>query len=85
MANMGHFIHCKDGVAQGEPMALIAYGLGILPLIRGIQADHPLITQPWYADYAGSRGYFGNIHRHLEEIMLMGLSFGYFPDPTKNI
>ena len=30
----GHFFHSKEGVTQGYPLALITYGIGVLPLIR---------------------------------------------------
>ena len=29
----GHFLHSKDGVTQGDPLAMIKYGIGVLPLI----------------------------------------------------
>ena len=30
----GHFLHIKEGVTQGDPLAMIAYGIGVLPLSR---------------------------------------------------
>ena len=30
----GHFLHSKKGVTQGYPLAMIAYGIGVLPLSR---------------------------------------------------
>ena len=29
-----HFLHSKEGVTQGVPLAMIACGIGVLPLIR---------------------------------------------------
>ena len=52
----GHFWHSKEGVTQGDPVAMIAYGLGVLPLIRELRNDHPRVTQPWYADDEGAGG-----------------------------
>ena len=36
----GHFLHSKEGVTQGDPLATIAYGIGVLPLIRVLRLDH---------------------------------------------
>ena len=54
----GHFFHNKEGVTQGEPLAMIAYGIGVLPLIRELRDYHPCVTQPWYANDAGAGGTF---------------------------
>ena len=37
----GHFLHSKEGVTQGDPLAMIAYGITVLPLIRVLRKDHP--------------------------------------------
>ena len=52
----GHFFHRKEGVTQGDPLAMIVYGIGVLPLIRDLRRDHPHVTQPWYVDDAGRVG-----------------------------
>ena len=57
----GHFLHRKEGVTQGDPLAMIAYGISILPLIRELRGAHPRVTQPWYADDAGEGSKFQHI------------------------
>ena len=52
----GNFLHSKEGVTQGDPLSMIAYGIGILPLIRELQNAHPRVTQSWYDDDAGAGG-----------------------------
>ena len=42
----GRFLHSKEGVTQGYPLTMIAYGLGILPLIRDLQTSYPSVNQP---------------------------------------
>ena len=39
----GHFLHSKEGVTQGDPLAIIAYGIGVLPLIRELWYAHPRV------------------------------------------
>ena len=52
----GHFLHSKEGVTQGDPLAMIAYGIVVLPLIRDLRRAHPCVMQPWYADDAWEGG-----------------------------
>ena len=42
----GNFFHSKEGVTQGDTLAMIAYGPVILPLIQEIRTYHPGVTQP---------------------------------------
>ena len=58
----GHFFHSKEGVTQEEPLAMIAYDIGVLPLIRELQGAHPHVTQPWYADDTEAGGEFTHIN-----------------------
>ena len=41
------FLHSKEGVTQGDPLAMIAYRIGILPLIKNLKREIPDVTQPW--------------------------------------
>ena len=54
----GHFLHSKEGVTQGDPLSMIAYGIGVLPLplILELREAHPRVTQLWYADDASEGG-----------------------------
>ena len=57
----GHFLHIKEGVTQGDPLAKIAYGNGVLPLIRELLGAHPHVTQPLYAYDVRAGGTFEQI------------------------
>ena len=81
----GHFLHSKEGVTQGDPLAMIAYGIRVLPLIRVLRSDHPQVSQPWYTDNAGAGGGFWAVMAHFRDLQLKGLARGYFPEPTKRI
>ena len=81
----GHFLHSKEGVTQGDPLAMITYGIGVLPLIRDLQRDHLRVTQLWYADHAGAGGKFGDVMAHFRDLQLKGPARGYFTKHTKSI
>ena len=51
-----HFLFSKEGVTQGDPLVMVAYGLVILPIIRELRKSHPGVTRPWYADDSGTDG-----------------------------
>ena len=61
---------------------MIAYGIGILPLIKNLKREIPDVTQPWYAynSRASARleKYFGLLTRQ-------GPGQGYHPDPNKSV
>ena len=64
-----HFLHIKEGVTQGDPLDIIAYGIGVLPLIREIQDSHPCVSQPWYAGDTGEGG--GGVGNILEQFQYL--------------
>ena len=55
------FLHSREGVTQGAPLDMVAYGIGVLPLIKHPKAAYPDVTQPWYADDDGALGTFDTI------------------------
>ena len=40
------FMHNMEGMMQGYPLAMIAYGRGILPLIKNLKREIPGVTHP---------------------------------------
>ena len=60
------FIFSKEGVTQGDALAMAAYGVGLLPLIRRLKQEFPNVKQPWYADDAGAGGSFTELRLFLE-------------------
>ena len=55
------FLHSEDGVTQWDTLAMMAYGIGIIPLIKNLKQEIPDVTQPYYADDAGALGKFTRI------------------------
>ena len=77
-------MHIKEGVAKGDPLAMIAYGIGVLHLIRELRGAHPQQIQMWYAYDAEAGGKFPHILAHLRDLQARGLPRGYFPEPNKS-
>ena len=74
---MDIIMHSREGVIQGGPLAMITYGLGIIPLIKNLKTAHPGITQPWYAEDAGALGTFGNIEEYFNYLTQVDLEHEY--------
>ena len=81
----GHFLHSKESVTQGNPLATIKYGIGVLPIIIDFRNVHSHVTQPWYADDAGAWGKSRHILEHFKYLQARGTPRGYFLEPNKSI
>ena len=64
---------------------MIAYAIGVLPLIRELQGAHPFVTQPWYADDARLGGKFEHILAHIWDLQARGPPRGYYLELTKSV
>ena len=81
----GHFLNSKKGKTQGVSLAMIAYGIGVLPLIRELCDAPPRVTQPWYVDDARAGENFGHILDHFKDMQARRPPRGYLPEPSKSI
>ena len=70
---------------KGDPLAMVMYGVGLLPLIRILKTAVSDVHQPWYADDAGAGGHFNLITRYFEKLQEFGTPRGYFPESSKSI
>ena len=52
-------------MTQGDPLAIIDYGIYILPLIKNLKWVIPDVTKPWYADDAGALGKFAKLETYM--------------------
>jgi hypothetical protein len=73
----------KEGITQGNPLAMVAYGILLLPLICCLKGEILDVHQPWYADDAGAGGTFSGIQQYFEWLQELGASRGYFPPEPK--
>ena len=70
---------------QGDPLAMITYRIGIIPLIKNIKREIPDITQPWYADYARDLGTFTRLETYFDSITCQGPGRVYYPKPSNSV
>ena len=78
-------MYSREGVNQGDPLTMIAYGIGILPLINNLKQEIPDFTQPWYTDDYGALGMFSRIETYFYSLTCQGLGRGYNPEPSKSV
>eukprot|EP00919_Chromeraceae_sp_WS-2016_P045504 GHVR01108336.1.p1 GENE.GHVR01108336.1~~GHVR01108336.1.p1 ORF type:complete len:360 (+),score=49.29 GHVR01108336.1:613-1692(+) len=74
-------MYSTEGVAQGDPVAMIIYALASLPLICRLKGHG--VTQAWYADDAPACGPIEKLHHWFDTLQKDGPKFGYFPQPHK--
>ena len=46
----------EEGVTQGDPLAMVLYGMMLLPLAEILREAYPEVLQPWYANDAAMQG-----------------------------
>ena len=54
-------IDSREGVTQGDPLAMLGYSIAIMPMVRQLKHSFPNIMSIWYADNAGGMGPFEDI------------------------
>ena len=80
----GEFIFSKEGVTQGDPLAMVCYGIATLPLIRKMKELGDTV-HIWYADDAGVGGRITEIEEYWSQLSLLGPKWGYFPEEDKSV
>ena len=64
---------------------MIAYGIGIISLIKDLKWKIPDITHTWYADDAGYLGKFARLDTYVDLLTRQSLGQGYHPNMTKSV
>ena len=72
-------------MTQGYPLSKVAYGIGILPVIKLPKSANPDVTQYWYADNAGALGMFDNLGEYFNLLKHNCPDWGYYSNTTKTI
>ena len=77
-------IYSKEGVTQGDPLAMVCYGVDTVPIIdkmANIRGTH----QQWFADDAGVAGSLENIKIYFNKLCEEGTKMGYYPQEAKSV
>ena len=75
----------EEGVTQGDPLAMVMYGLALLPLIRAIRPNEGEGVQSWYADDGQAVGRFAMLRKWWDELVRLGPRYGYYPRAVKTV
>ena len=70
---------------QGYPLAMVAYDIGFIPLIKVLKAAYRGVTQSWYTDDSGVLGMFNNIGLYFNSLKIFSLGRGYYPKSSKTV
>jgi hypothetical protein len=73
----------KEGVTQGCPLAMLLYGVALIPLARSLREAVPEAPQPWYADNLAIGGQGSSIAKTVKLLRELGPRRGYYPEPSK--
>ena len=79
------FLHSKEGVMQRDPLKIIAYRIGILPLINNLKQEISDVTQLWYAENARYLGTFTRIETYFYSLTFQGPGRRYYPELSKRV
>ena len=81
----GKELQSAEGTTQGDPTAMPAYGIGILPLLALIKTEEEsTLKQMAYADDIGGGAKLDILKKWWRNIEVHGPNFGYHPKASKS-
>ena len=78
-------MNSREGVIKGDPLDMVAYSIGFLPLTKQMKVVYPDVTQPCYKDGASEIGTFNNIGLYFNSLRNFGPGRGYYLEPSKSV
>ena len=78
------FLSLEEGVAQGDPISMICYGITMVPLQQALANEVPSLLNEWYADDSLLMGKCSDLDTGMAALMRMGPPRGYIPQPRKS-
>ena len=73
----------KEGVTQGDPMAMPLYGISVAVLAEHLKREFPSPLQVWYADDFSATAIGRAARPLMKRLGDIGPSRGVFPEPEK--
>ena len=71
-------LYSREGLTQGDNLAMAAFGANTLPLIKRLKEQLPdSILQKWYADDANVTGELPALLEFLDQLTRIGPNYGY--------
>ena len=67
----------QEGVTRGDPLAMLVYSFGVLPLTRKLKYPEKW-NQNWYADDSGCLAKLELLLEWLQLLIKDGPNYGYF-------
>ena len=84
VAGTTELLFSSEGTTQGDPLAMLFYGVSLMPLIESLK-DREKYLQTWYADDSGALGALENMVEWLSSLTEnFGPKYGYYPEPSKS-
>ena len=80
-----NILYSREVVTQGDPMYMVAYKIGVLPLIKHLKLAYPDVTHPWYSNKYGALITFDNLDKFIYSLKRHGPAWGSYPGTTKTI
>jgi hypothetical protein len=77
-------IHSKEGITQGDCLAMSLYGIALMPLTSKMREEFPEALQPSYCNDAGAADKALPNAQCLNFLVKFGPPYGYFPEPSKS-
>ena len=75
----------EEGTCQGDPLAMAAYAVAIMPLINTLEERCQETTQCWFADDDGAASSIASLRDYWNELSKEGPGYGCFPNAKKTV
>ena len=79
MKGLSQLLYSEEGVTQGDPLSMILYAVGTLPLVHYV-GDPGQRAQIWYANDSSACSAMSDLKVRFQRLLVEGPKYGYFPE-----